>query len=114
MYAFETIYITNYISHESYDTIAKLEALEAKGARLLEVHIIKLRENEAEAHYCYVFITTHGVIVNDSPTDYSGTGSRIKRELDEYIAKRGIKPQLHEWDFSLYWLLRNIFMGWGR
>ncbi len=94
------------VCYESYEVRDLL-----RHAEIEEAHVIRLREGPSKAHYCYVIISPFAVVVIDSATDYSGTGRRIKRELDEFLEERGVEPVLHEWDYGLYWLLKLAFSG---
>ena len=96
------------VCHESYEVIGLL-----KRSDIEEAHVIRLREDELRSHYCYVIVAPLAVVIIDTPTDYSGTGFRIKRELDNFLREKGVVPILHEWDFGLYWLLKCAFSGVG-
>jgi len=88
--------------------------LEKRGLIPMEVTKITLKHNEKENHYVYVFEITVGEYwFTDSPTNFSGSGGAMYRELEKFIEYLKTYPQIvfkeFEMPYEFYWLLKNMF-----
>ena len=104
---------------ESYEFIEYVRERFKKGIPLpVKLIIVKLKEDENKAHYLHILeLGIDETYFIDSGTDYSGTGGRIKRQMDQFfdeIEKMITIPEMvirkeYEMPWELYWRLKVMF-----
>ncbi|RLI75951.1 hypothetical protein DRP04_13030 [Archaeoglobales archaeon] len=98
------------------DPHALIRLCKSRNILPLKVIKVKLKHNERENHYLYIFyITAREVAFTDDPTDFSGVGGSYHRILEDYLTylkAAGIPIEEYEMPFKLYNEIATIYMIW--
>jgi len=101
-----------YFAETRYFGIGILDLLERAKIIPLKIIIVKLKHNERQNHYLFVFqVTSSTRWYIDGATDFSGTGGRMFNELTEYVNKMKnffkVPVVMYEIPFEVYWLAKH-------